>query len=185
MLAAFLCICPLASFPVVLLAYRWCIHTAVSIRPLLGRNCVSFFRSSLVDKFTYLGSNVSSTEKDIDTRLTKAWTAIDKLSVIWKYIYIYIYINVDSALFGIAYDRNYINLAKTFLLRQFTIAENQSSSGLNRQTYIMKFWLSEKCRSCEIYKRLRVEYGAVGLIWFHGISTIVGYSISNPPYIYI
>ena len=38
----------------------------------------------LVDKFTYLGSNVSSTEKDIDTRLMKAWTAIDKLSIIWK-----------------------------------------------------------------------------------------------------
>ena len=38
----------------------------------------------LVDKFTYLGSNVSSTEKDIDTRLTKAWTAIDWLSIIWK-----------------------------------------------------------------------------------------------------
>ena len=38
----------------------------------------------LVDKFTYLGCSVSSTEKDIDTRLTKAWTAIDKLSVIWK-----------------------------------------------------------------------------------------------------
>ena len=38
----------------------------------------------LVDKFTYLGSSVSSTEKDIDIRLTKAWTAIDKLSVIWK-----------------------------------------------------------------------------------------------------
>ena len=37
-----------------------------------------------VDKFTYLGSSVSSTEKDIDTRLTKAWTAIDKLSIIWK-----------------------------------------------------------------------------------------------------
>ena len=33
----------------------------------------------LVDKFTYLGSSVSSTEKDIDTRLTKVWTAIDKL----------------------------------------------------------------------------------------------------------
>ena len=32
----------------------------------------------LVDKFTYQGSNVSSTEKDIDTRLTKAWTAIDR-----------------------------------------------------------------------------------------------------------
>ena len=38
----------------------------------------------LEDKFTYLGSSVSSTEKDINTRLTKAWTAIDKLSIIWK-----------------------------------------------------------------------------------------------------
>ena len=38
----------------------------------------------LADKFTYLGSSVSSTEKDIDTRLTKAWTAIDRLSIIWK-----------------------------------------------------------------------------------------------------
>ena len=36
----------------------------------------------LVDKFTYLGSNVSLTEKDIDTQLMKAWTAIDKLSII-------------------------------------------------------------------------------------------------------
>ena len=38
----------------------------------------------LVDKFTYLGSSVSSTEKDFDTRLTKAWTAIDRLSIIGK-----------------------------------------------------------------------------------------------------
>ena len=38
----------------------------------------------LVDKFTVLGRSVSSTEKDIDTQLTKAWTAIDKLSIIWK-----------------------------------------------------------------------------------------------------
>ena len=38
----------------------------------------------LVDNFTSLGSSVSSTEKDIDTRLTKAWTAIDRLSIIWK-----------------------------------------------------------------------------------------------------
>ena len=34
----------------------------------------------LVDKFTYLGSSVESTE----TRLTKAWTAINRLSIIWK-----------------------------------------------------------------------------------------------------
>ena len=38
----------------------------------------------LVEKFIYLGSSVSSTEADIDTRLVKAWTAIDRLSVVWK-----------------------------------------------------------------------------------------------------
>ena len=38
----------------------------------------------LVEKFTYLGSSISSTEKDIDMQLTKAWTAINKLLVIWK-----------------------------------------------------------------------------------------------------
>ena len=38
----------------------------------------------LVDKFTYLGSSASSTETDISTRLIKACTAINRLSVIWK-----------------------------------------------------------------------------------------------------
>ena len=38
----------------------------------------------LVDKFTYLGSSVVSIEKDFDTRLIKAWTAINRLSIIWK-----------------------------------------------------------------------------------------------------
>ena len=38
----------------------------------------------IVDKFTYLGSSVSSTEKEIDTQLTKTWTAINRLSIIWK-----------------------------------------------------------------------------------------------------
>ena len=38
----------------------------------------------LVDKFTYLGSSVESTEKDIETRLTKAWIAINRPSIIWK-----------------------------------------------------------------------------------------------------
>ena len=36
----------------------------------------------LVDKFTYLGSSVSSTETDINMQLAKAWTAIDRLLVI-------------------------------------------------------------------------------------------------------
>ena len=38
----------------------------------------------LVDKFTYLGSSVSSTENDIDTRQPKAWTALNRLPIIWK-----------------------------------------------------------------------------------------------------
>ena len=38
----------------------------------------------LVDKFTYRGSSTLSTEKDIDTRLTTAWTVIDRLLIIWK-----------------------------------------------------------------------------------------------------
>ena len=43
-----------------------------------------YHRRSQRRKFTNLGSSVSSTEKDIDTRLTKAWTAINRLSIIWK-----------------------------------------------------------------------------------------------------
>ena len=38
----------------------------------------------LVNKFTYQGRSVASTEKDIDTRLTKAWTAINRLSILWE-----------------------------------------------------------------------------------------------------
>ena len=39
----------------------------------------------LVEKFTYLGSSISSTENNINTRLAKAWAAIDdRLSIIWK-----------------------------------------------------------------------------------------------------
>ena len=37
-----------------------------------------------VHKFAYQGTSVSSTETDIDMWLTKAWTAIDSPSVIWK-----------------------------------------------------------------------------------------------------
>ena len=36
----------------------------------------------LVDKFTYLGSSISSTETGINIRLAKAWIAINRLSVI-------------------------------------------------------------------------------------------------------
>ena len=38
----------------------------------------------LVDTFTYLGSSISSTETDINTRLAKAGTTSSRQSVIWK-----------------------------------------------------------------------------------------------------
>ena len=38
----------------------------------------------VVDKFTSQGSRVSSTETDIDTRLARIWTTINRLSVVWK-----------------------------------------------------------------------------------------------------
>ena len=38
----------------------------------------------LVDKFTCIGSRVSSTETNINIWRAKAWTAINRISVIWK-----------------------------------------------------------------------------------------------------
>ena len=39
----------------------------------------------LVDQFTYLNSNISSTESNVNICLSKAWNAIDRLSIIWKF----------------------------------------------------------------------------------------------------
>ena len=38
----------------------------------------------LINEFTNLGSSVSSSDTDNNTRLAKAWTAMDSLLVIWK-----------------------------------------------------------------------------------------------------
>ena len=38
----------------------------------------------LSDEFTYIGSNISSTENDVKKRQAKDLTDIEKLSVIWK-----------------------------------------------------------------------------------------------------
>ena len=62
-------------------------HTKLNICAIIKRGDISTLEGTplkLVDKFTYLGSSVESTEKDIETRLTKAWTAINRLSIIWK-----------------------------------------------------------------------------------------------------
>ena len=49
--------------------------------PTLNGSCLK-----LMDKFTYQGISVSSTENDINPRLAKAWTAIESLSVITQFL---------------------------------------------------------------------------------------------------
>ena len=38
----------------------------------------------LIDKFTYLSSSILSSESDVNMCLAKIWTAIGRLSIIWK-----------------------------------------------------------------------------------------------------
>ena len=45
---------------------------------------MGLFNARACRRIAVIGSKVSSTEKDIDTWLTKAWTAINRLSIIWK-----------------------------------------------------------------------------------------------------
>ena len=47
-------------------------HQAGSINTQLG------------DPFPYLGSNIASTEADIEAQISKAWCACNGLNVIWK-----------------------------------------------------------------------------------------------------
>ena len=54
-----------------------CFNQKGDISTLNGRSL------KLVDEFTYLRGSISSTKND-NTWLVKAWTAIDRLSVIWK-----------------------------------------------------------------------------------------------------
>ena len=39
----------------------------------------------LVDQFTYISSNISSTESDVNIHIEKAWINIYDLSIKWKY----------------------------------------------------------------------------------------------------
>ena len=55
-----------------------CFNQRGNISTLIGGSL------KLVDKFTFIRICVSSTKNDINTWLAKAWTAIDRLSVIWK-----------------------------------------------------------------------------------------------------
>ena len=75
-------------FHLLLLCVYWFFHpiqcTIYFFNPTVVIYTLNGSSLKLVDKFTYQGSSVSSTKTDIDTRLTKAWTANDRLLVIWK-----------------------------------------------------------------------------------------------------
>ena len=43
---------------------------------------ISLLNGKLVDQFIYLSCNVSSTESDVNIRIGKAWTTIDRLFTI-------------------------------------------------------------------------------------------------------
>ena len=64
----------------------WWINIKTETLTLANNSTVSkiILSSTMFFIVVLLGSSVSSTEKDIDTRQTKAWTAIDRLSIIWK-----------------------------------------------------------------------------------------------------
>ena len=63
-----------------LIQTRWntCFNQRGNISTLNGSSL------KLVEKFTYLGSSISSTENDMNTRLAKAWIAINRQLVIQK-----------------------------------------------------------------------------------------------------
>ena len=63
------------------------IHSIKWFQVFFSSGDISTLNSSalkLVDKFSYQRSSISSIETDIDTRLAKAWTVIDRLYVVWK-----------------------------------------------------------------------------------------------------
>ena len=66
---------PKETMAAIMILYK---NTKVKVRSPDGDT--EYF-DSFVDKFTFLGSSVSSTKKDIDTRLTKAWTDIGHMEV--------------------------------------------------------------------------------------------------------
>ena len=61
--------------------------------------------------------------------------------------------NVNSALFGIGLEPNYFNLTKIFAVETI---QNGSKSKCTRleQRYVIEFLLTEKCKPCEIYRRI-------------------------------
>ena len=54
-------------------------------------------------------------------------------------------IKVNSALFGIALEKNYSNLTKIFVLRLFKMVTNQTECSGLEQKSVSKFLVAERC----------------------------------------
>ena len=52
----------------------------------------------------------------------------------------------------LVYSKNYFNLTKIFVLSLFKMAAIQTVC--SRQMSIIKFLLAEKCKPCDIYRRM-------------------------------
>ena len=42
----------------------------------------------ILDQFTFIGSNISSTKSDVNVHIEKMWITIDRLSIIWKSLWV-------------------------------------------------------------------------------------------------
>ena len=56
------------------------------------------------------------------------------------------------------YGKNYLNLAKIFVMRLFKMAASQRESSSLEQRSVINFLVAEKCNPCEIYKRMCDAY---------------------------
>ena len=57
----------------------------------------------------------------------------------------------------LAYNKNYFNLTKIFVLKLFKMLVNQAKSSRLEQCSVMKSLVVEKCKPCEYYWRMCME----------------------------
>ena len=57
----------------------------------------------------------------------------------------------SNLLIRIVYNKSYFNLAKIFVLKLFKMAANQRMCPQFKQRSVMKYFVSEMCKPCEIY----------------------------------
>ena len=59
--------------------------------------------------------------------------------------------NLNSALFGLGYTKNYFNFTEIFVLRLFKMAVNQTKCSIVEHKSIIDFLVADKCKPCKIY----------------------------------